>query len=135
MCYQRVVLEGLACCALSGSFMSGTQTRKETSQDRFGFTLVILLEREQHTWTAFTQRPALEARHDSHSWNGKNVTDFAQSVLALVMGLNFENKHPGECKTYMHILFTTLPKHSSLSHTLRINIPQALPQAPQISNA
>lgn len=36
MCYQHVVLEGLACCTPPGSFMSGPQTHKETSQDRLG---------------------------------------------------------------------------------------------------
>ncbi len=36
VCYQHVALKGLACCTLSGTFMSGTQTHKETSQDRLG---------------------------------------------------------------------------------------------------
>ena len=38
MCYQLVALKGLACCTLSGRFMSGTrkETIKETSQDQLG---------------------------------------------------------------------------------------------------
>ncbi len=62
----------------------------------------------------------------SSSWKGKNVTNFSEWVL--VMGINsddFETSRRTQSRT--HILFTTVPKHSSLSHTLRINISQALP--------
>lgn len=48
MCYQHVVSEGLASCALSGSFMSGTQTRKETSQDRLGLHCGLRAGRGAH---------------------------------------------------------------------------------------
>lgn len=54
MCYQHVVMEGLACCTLSGSFMSGTQTHKETSQDRLDLHSDPP-GRQQHMWTAFTR--------------------------------------------------------------------------------
>lgn len=66
MCYQHVVLEGLACCTPSGSFMSGTQTHKETSQDRLGLHCDPQ-GRQQHMWTAFTQRSPLKVLHNSLS--------------------------------------------------------------------
>lgn len=33
-----------------------------------------------------------------------------------------------QTQNHTHILFTSAPKHSSLSHTLRINMSRALPQ-------
>lgn len=54
MCYQHVVLEGLACCTLSSSLMSGTRSHKETSQDRLD-SHSAPPGRLQHTWTTFTQ--------------------------------------------------------------------------------
>lgn len=55
MCYQHVVSEGLASCALSGSFMSGAQTRKETSQDRLGLHCGLRAGRGTHV-DCFHQR-------------------------------------------------------------------------------
>ncbi len=43
------------------------------------------------------------------------------------MGINLDDMS-WRMQNLMHTLFTTVPKHSSLSHTLKINISQALPR-------
>lgn len=80
--------------------------------------------------------PVAHTRGSSNSviaGRGKNVTYLAESVL-LLWGYT-RKQMSGQTQNYTHTLFTTAPKHSSLSHILRNDISHMRPTNQQCMTA
>lgn len=117
--YQHVVLEGLARCTLLGSFMSGTQAHKETSQDRQGLRRDPRGQR-QHMCTAFYP--------SAHTGGASNSPIIGRARMQLISpNLCQLSGHGNVYKMYnrTHILFTSAPKQ--FTHKLINNVSRALP--------
>lgn len=120
-----MVLEGLACYALPGSFMSGTQAHKETSQDWLGLRRDPP-GRQQHMWTAFTQRPTPEVplTLSQSCWTDKNAINFTVFVLfSLVMGIYFDTNISADAKPHAYFIYKCTQTLQSLLYTSKQHIP------------
>lgn len=122
MCYQHVVLEGRT---LLGSFMSGTQTHKETSQDR----LDLNSDPPRRQAAAHVDRfhPAAHIGGSSNALIAGRVIPLNLCYSTRLWEYTLTQMSSRERKTTRIFYLQPYPNTRASSHTLRINISQALP--------
>lgn len=122
----EAVLNVLSACGLERSYMSNSvgqfYVRLIKKPAKTGWVYIVILHAGSSTCGLLSPQWFTPEVHLTHHWKGKNVTYLTESVLFLWLWKYTLKQMSRRTQNYTHTLFTTAPKHSSLSHILRNNI-------------